>query len=265
MENNKRFYAFTMAEAILVMVILGIIATIMISTMRPVQFRDKGLQVQAKKVVNQFEEATKQILVHHTRDESLEELVSLDGSTIFAFGEDWRLTRELYNKYLVISREPYDSSDTTDLFKEITTKSSSAAASAPPFRLKDGSYIFLGTGEGYGVKVSTLPKKNDSLFAMAASKINYFKDINKEKLAASPSGWDDGNSSSSGSSSSGSSTPITGDLTLADCTMDTTNLIGIITIDINGNQEPNVMYKDQFHIPLDKRGVDWSQFCFPKP
>ena len=171
MENNKRFYAFTMAEAILVMVILGIIATIMISTMRPVQFRDKGLQVQAKKVVNQFEEATKQILVHHTRDESLEELVSLDGSTIFAFGENWRLTRELYNKYLVISREPYDSSDTTDLFTEITTKSSSAAASAPPFRLKDGSYIFLGTGEGYGVKVSTLPKKNNSLFAMAAAKL----------------------------------------------------------------------------------------------
>ena len=39
--------AFTMAEAILVMVILGIIATIMISTMRPVEFRDRGFKVLA--------------------------------------------------------------------------------------------------------------------------------------------------------------------------------------------------------------------------
>ncbi|MBQ8634841.1 type II secretion system protein, partial [bacterium] len=263
--NTKRYFnAFTMAEAILVMVILGIIATIMISTMRPVHFRDKGLQVQAKKVINQFEEATKQILVHHTRNETLDELVSLDGTTIFGFGEDWRLTRELYNKYLVISREAYDPDDTTDLFKEITSKSSSAASAAPPFKLKDGSYIFLGTGEGYGVKVSNI--NNPTIIAMAAGKIDYSMDIDGMLLAApsdgghigvtAPSQHSGGSSSGSSSSSSTSSSTSTGDLTLADCSMDTTNLIGIITIDINGNQEPNVMYKDQFHIPIDKRGVD---------
>ena len=41
--------AFTMAEAIIVMTILGIIATIMITNLKPSEFRDKALLTQAKK------------------------------------------------------------------------------------------------------------------------------------------------------------------------------------------------------------------------
>ena len=43
--------AFTMAEAIIVMTILGIIATIMITNLKPSEFRDKALLTQAKKLL----------------------------------------------------------------------------------------------------------------------------------------------------------------------------------------------------------------------
>ena len=48
-------HAFTMAEAIIVMTILGIIATIMITNLKPTEFRDKGLEVLAKKIINQID------------------------------------------------------------------------------------------------------------------------------------------------------------------------------------------------------------------
>ena len=55
--------AFTMAEAILVMTILGIIATIMITTLKPAEFKDKGLKILAKKVLSEIDTATTQILI----------------------------------------------------------------------------------------------------------------------------------------------------------------------------------------------------------
>ena len=61
MRLNK---AFTMAEAIIVMTILGIIATIMITNLKPSEFRDKGLQILAKKVLMQLDTATQQIMIN---------------------------------------------------------------------------------------------------------------------------------------------------------------------------------------------------------
>ena len=50
--------AFTMAEAIIVMTILGIIATIMITNLKPAEFRDEALIVQAKKLLLEIDQAT---------------------------------------------------------------------------------------------------------------------------------------------------------------------------------------------------------------
>ena len=58
--NMKK--AFTMAEAILVMTILGIIATIMITTLRPSEFQEKGLKILAKKVLSEVDTATSNVL-----------------------------------------------------------------------------------------------------------------------------------------------------------------------------------------------------------
>ena len=64
--------AFTMAEAIIVMTILGIIATIMITNLKPSEFRDKALLTQAKKVLREIDEATYQIMINNTQNGKLD-------------------------------------------------------------------------------------------------------------------------------------------------------------------------------------------------
>lgn len=44
----RKISAFTMAEAVLVMTILGIIATVMITTLKPAKFKEQGYEVLAK-------------------------------------------------------------------------------------------------------------------------------------------------------------------------------------------------------------------------
>ena len=97
--------AFTMAEAILVMVILGIIATIMISNMKPVEFRDKGLQVLAKKVLGQIDTATTQILFNNSANSTMNTLYKPSTTTQYSFEADLSNTRALYAKYLVATRK----------------------------------------------------------------------------------------------------------------------------------------------------------------
>lgn len=58
----RRFKAFTMAEAVLVMTILGIIATVMITTMKPAQFKDQGYDVLARSIYGSLDTAVTQIL-----------------------------------------------------------------------------------------------------------------------------------------------------------------------------------------------------------
>ena len=67
MKNNFKF-GFTMAEAILVMTILGIIATIMISTLKPAEFKEKSLRIMAKKVLSEIDVATSQIIMNNTAE-----------------------------------------------------------------------------------------------------------------------------------------------------------------------------------------------------
>ena len=55
--------AFTMAEAILTMVILGVIAAIMIANLKPVQYRDEGFKVTIKKVYAELDDVVNTILV----------------------------------------------------------------------------------------------------------------------------------------------------------------------------------------------------------
>ena len=47
---NMKKRAFTMAEAILTMTILGVIAAIMIANLKPVQYRNEGFKTTIKKV-----------------------------------------------------------------------------------------------------------------------------------------------------------------------------------------------------------------------
>ena len=58
--------AFTMAEAILTMVILGVIAAIMIANLKPVLYRNEGFKVTKKKVYAELDDVINTILVSCT-------------------------------------------------------------------------------------------------------------------------------------------------------------------------------------------------------
>ena len=82
--------AFTMAEAILTMVILGVIAAIMIANLKPVKYRDEGFKVTAKKVYSELDDILSTIQINCTSDMTLgtvyNSCTTKDGSATHAFG-----------------------------------------------------------------------------------------------------------------------------------------------------------------------------------
>jgi len=128
--NHKK--AFTMAETILVMTILGIIATIMITTLKPAQFKEKGLQVLAKKVLSEIDTATTQIIINNTKLGSFSSLV-MDNATETQFLSNATNTMNFYKKYLTTLRTTVESNS----FCITGGQSTSMAAKA--VYLKDGA------------------------------------------------------------------------------------------------------------------------------
>ena len=127
--------AFTLAEAIMVMVILGIIATILISTMKPTEFKNRGFKVLAKKILGQIDTATTQILFNDSRDSDMKSLYdpeAADNTTTVSFRGNTTKARTLYAKYLVATREGI----TGDWCKQTEFSTSR-------MKLKDGSCLGL--------------------------------------------------------------------------------------------------------------------------
>ena len=63
MLNKKN--AFTLAEVLIVLTILGIIAAISMTTLRPAEFKARGLAVAAKKVLYDIDVATTELLLDY--------------------------------------------------------------------------------------------------------------------------------------------------------------------------------------------------------
>ena len=196
-----------MAEAILVMTILGIIATIMITTLKPAEFKEKALKTLYKKVLSEIDTATTQILINNSREGDMNQLFLDSSSGYFSFGSDWNKTQQLFKKYLSTTRQPYDSSIQMGSFSTSVQGSPTANSQTPPFHLKDGALLFLGTGEKYQVSPSS-----------------------------------------------------SGTITVDGCEM-SKSLLGIITVDINGEEEPNTPYKDQFNFPISSKGIEYEMMC----
>ncbi|MBQ4645708.1 MAG: hypothetical protein IJB79_00005, partial [Candidatus Gastranaerophilales bacterium] len=125
----------------------------------------------------------------------------------FSFGSDWNKTQQLFKKYLSTTRQPYDSSIQMGSFSTSVQDSPTANSQTPPFHLKDGALLFLGTGEKYQVSPSA-----------------------------------------------------SGTITVDGCEM-SKSLLGIITVDINGEDEPNTPYKDQFNFPISSKGIEYEMMC----
>lgn len=100
--------AFTMAEAILVMTILGIIATIMISTLKPAQYKEQAFQVLSKSIYAEIDSAMTQILTNHTQYNRLSEIYPLGSTTTFSMATSKAANStymiNLFKKYMATAR-----------------------------------------------------------------------------------------------------------------------------------------------------------------
>ena len=89
-----------MAEAILVMTILGIIAAVMITTLKPAEFKEKSLRVLAKKVLSEIDTATTQILSNDAKLGTMTSLSLSDGAQFeFKGNADKVLSAEEFAEY----------------------------------------------------------------------------------------------------------------------------------------------------------------------
>ena len=136
-------HAFTMAEAVVVMTILGIIATIMITTLKPAEFKEKGLAVLAKKVMSELDTATTQILLNNSSDGTMANLYVPGSSTLFSINvsavnatHSTNLGK-LYKKYLTATRKVCNSAATCGACNDYSNK----------FFLKDGVCVGISAGK----------------------------------------------------------------------------------------------------------------------
>lgn len=115
-----------MAEAILTMTILGIIASIMITSLKPAEYRDKGLKVHAKKIFGEIDDATTQIIVNNTRAGKFDGLMNdTNTASAYSIASSPANAAILYKRYLVTTRKDI----TQSACNSYTTK----------FALKDGA------------------------------------------------------------------------------------------------------------------------------
>lgn len=191
--------AFTMAEAVLVMTILGIIATIMITTLKPAEFKDKGLKVLAKKVMSEIDNATTQILLNDTADGTLDKLYEADTAegespATFSSATAGKASdmAKLYKKYLTTIRKSCDNSKDCGTCYDYDAK----------FFLKDGACVGLKSG-AQEKAVTIFPGETET------------------------------------------------------SEIDATH--GVIFFDINGVDEPNTLGKDQFLMPLNSEGIQYTE------
>ena len=127
--------AFTMAEAILVMTILGIIAAVMITTLKPAEFKEKSLKVLAKKVLSEIDTATTQILVNDSKLGTMSSLAESNGAQ-FTFKGNADKVLNLYKKYLTTIRTTVPA---TSFCVTGKTETSDPNRNATAVYLKDGA------------------------------------------------------------------------------------------------------------------------------
>ena len=136
-----------MAEAILVMTILGIIATIMITTLKPAEFKDKGMDILAKKVLSEIDTATTMILINNSFDGTTKNLYEPGTSNVFQFKNNCAQVAKLYKRYLTATRKIYFNASSK------VWMPNQGGGNGPGFDeyfyLKDGVWVGIKCGEVY--------------------------------------------------------------------------------------------------------------------
>lgn len=163
-DNMKIKKAFTMAEAILVMTILGIIATIMITTLKPAQFKEDALRTLGRKVMSEIDTAMSQVAINDSQDGKMSSLLvdETSGNTFsFASTTAAHATRleKILKKYLTTTRTAVSATSFCGATVSSTTFS---------FALKDGAC--LGVKMGASAYTSQFPGETGSTAITATSK-----------------------------------------------------------------------------------------------
>ena len=178
--------AFTMAEAILVMTILGIIATILITTIKPANFKQKAYKVLAKKVLSQIDTATTQIQLNDTKLGNFKYIIDPDTKAVYDYNEKVvHLNQEyavvltkLYKKYLTTLRTPCDNRELCRCAPQMQGN----ILSGQGFILKDGSCVgFIVYPAQYTIfpgEKELKPVTKDAVYIMFD--VNNTKEPNKE-------------------------------------------------------------------------------------
>lgn len=171
--------AFTMAEAILVMTILGIIATIMITTLKPAEFKEKGMNILSKKILSEIDGATTQIILNDSADGSFNKLYSNFKVNTSNFGTNTALKGNelgnLYKKYLTATRTACNNSADCPCYVD---------ANSNAFFLKDGACLRITTGNEDDIKTilpgETSPQNKSTTYGSIFFDINGKEEPNME-------------------------------------------------------------------------------------
>lgn len=201
-------FGFTLAEALIVLVILGVIGAICLQAMQTYNPQQKGFNTKAEKTVSVIGQALTMILVEDSSSDDLTGLFDETGK--FSITQTTNATRivKKFKKHLVVNTLPVDLK--SEYFKGnlLNYKKTSLG------KLTDlySNFFFMQDGTLVGFK--------------------FYGSCTSSEAKAIPPNYRD---------------------------LSTINdICASIFIDVNGEKKPNKLGSDQFVIPVDVRGIKYS-------
>ena len=97
-----------MAEALLVMIVMGVVGAIALTSLKPQNMKDEAMEALAQKMLADIDEATTAILLNNSPNGYVDNLY-IPGSTTntFRFSSNCGYVAQLYKKYLTPIRKTY--------------------------------------------------------------------------------------------------------------------------------------------------------------
>ena len=141
-------YAFTLAETLLTMSIIGICAAMLITTIKNINPSGQADAIMAKKAVTTFTDDTRQIMVHYTKNFKMNDIYSDSAKTTAC--TDATCLFNLYGKFIQISNVL-------------------SAENAGAFGTGVGVYGRITDGIVFGLKYNNACNINETIFTAPAS------------------------------------------------------------------------------------------------
>lgn len=146
MEKEAKKQGFTLAETLLTLGIIGVCAAMLIASIKNANPSDKSNIIMARKVVNNFTEATKEVLIFNSSTRKMDNLncgTSQDSDTDAIKSANAKCVVDLYSKYLQITKTR--SSDSSGLggqyFGELIDGASFGLEYDSRCKLKEGATV----------------------------------------------------------------------------------------------------------------------------